>query len=169
MVGQVCEPLAASRPTASAVCREFVAVSRSFLHARLPRHCCCSQCTGWGTLTWWCGQCRSGWCASLTFARAWAPLKKIKRKSYFPRAALGELLWQVLGIFSGRIVVVWLRKKINERWTDKHRNVLRQIVVQGGWVQKRLYDIGWSNAKKCRGDCTTAGVGMRLEVRSQRN
>ena len=35
--------------------------------------------------------------------------------------------------------------------TDKHRNVLRKIVVDGGWVQRRLYDIGWSDDKKCQG------------------
>ena len=44
-----------------------------------------------------------------------------------------------------------LRRKTKEAWTDKHRNVTRKLVVEGGWVQKRLYDIGWSDEKKCRG------------------
>ena len=38
-----------------------------------------------------------------------------------------------------------------ERWTDKHRNVLKKIVVEGGWVQKRVYDVGWSNENKFQG------------------
>ena len=36
-------------------------------------------------------------------------------------------------------------------WTDKHRHVMRKLVVDAGWVQKRLYDIAWSDEKKCRG------------------
>ena len=44
-----------------------------------------------------------------------------------------------------------LRRKTNEAWTDKHRNVTRKLVVEGGRVQKRLYDIGWSDEKMCRG------------------
>ena len=39
----------------------------------------------------------------------------------------------------------------NEVWTDKHRNVTRKLVMEGGWVQERSYDIGWSDDKKCRG------------------
>ena len=44
-----------------------------------------------------------------------------------------------------------LRRKMNESWTDNHRNVTRKLVVGGGWVQKRLHDIGWLDEKKCRG------------------
>ena len=44
-----------------------------------------------------------------------------------------------------------LRRKINDSWTDKHRQGTRKEVVEGGWVQKRLYDIGWSDGEKCRG------------------
>ena len=40
-----------------------------------------------------------------------------------------------------------LRTKTNEAWTEKHRNVTRKLVVEEGWVQKRLYDIGWSGEK----------------------
>ena len=44
-----------------------------------------------------------------------------------------------------------LRRKIDEEWTDMHRDVLRKLVVEGGWVLKRLYDIVWSEEKKCQG------------------
>ena len=42
-----------------------------------------------------------------------------------------------------------LRKKTNEEWTEKHRNAARKLVPEGGWVQQRLFDIGWSDASKC--------------------
>ena len=35
---------------------------------------------------------------------------------------------------------------------DKNRNVMRKLVVEGGWVQKRTCDIGWSDERTCR-DC----------------
>ena len=41
------------------------------------------------------------------------------------------------------LVKAMLRKKFGEKWTDKHHHVLRKIVVEGGWVQKRLSDIVW--------------------------
>ena len=34
--------------------------------------------------------------------------------------------------------VALLRKKVKEHWTEKHRNVARQIFLEGGWTQKRL-------------------------------
>ena len=42
--------------------------------------------------------------------------------------------------------VLW--RETNEAWTDMHRNVTRKLVVEGGWVQKRLYDISWSDEKE---------------------
>ena len=45
-----------------------------------------------------------------------------------------------------------LRRKTNEAWTDKHRKVTKKLVVEGTWVQKRFFDTGWSDEKKCR-DC----------------
>ena len=39
-----------------------------------------------------------------------------------------------------------LRKKVRENWTEKHRNVARK----GGWTQKRVFDIGWSNFSQCQ-------------------
>ena len=43
-----------------------------------------------------------------------------------------------------------LRKKTKEEWTEKHRNVARKLALEGGWVQKRLFDIGWSDESKCQ-------------------
>ena len=41
-----------------------------------------------------------------------------------------------------------LRSNTNQAWTDKHRNVTTMLVVEGGSVHKRLYDIGWSDEKE---------------------
>ena len=43
-----------------------------------------------------------------------------------------------------------LRKNLKEHWTEKHRNVARKIFLEGGWVQKRLFGIGWSGESKCQ-------------------
>ena len=43
-----------------------------------------------------------------------------------------------------------LRKKTNEDCTEKHRNVARKLVLEGGWVQKKLFDIGWSDESECQ-------------------
>ena len=37
-----------------------------------------------------------------------------------------------------------LRKKTKEEWTEKHRNSARKSVQEAGWVQKKLFDLGWS-------------------------
>ena len=42
------------------------------------------------------------------------------------------------------------RGKTSDLWKDKHRNVVRKLVLETGWVQNRLYDVGWSDEKKCR-------------------
>ena len=54
-----------------------------------------------------------------------------------------------------------LRRKTNELWTDNHRNVVEKLVVEEGWVQKRLYDIRWSNEEKCRGCNNEEGTEAR--------
>ena len=41
------------------------------------------------------------------------------------------------------LIQAMLRRTTNEFWTEEHRNMTRILVVEGGWVQKRLYDIGW--------------------------
>ena len=43
-----------------------------------------------------------------------------------------------------------LRKKVRENWTEKHRSVARKIFLEGGWTQKRLFDIGWSEISQCQ-------------------
>ena len=43
-----------------------------------------------------------------------------------------------------------LRKKVRENWTEKHRNVARKIFLEGGWTQKRLFDIDWSDTSQCQ-------------------
>ena len=43
-----------------------------------------------------------------------------------------------------------LRKNVMENWTEKHRNVARKIFLEGGWTQKRLFDIDWSWEQKAR-------------------
>ena len=43
-----------------------------------------------------------------------------------------------------------LRKKAMENWTEKHRNVARKIFLEGGWTQKRLFDVDWSDTSQCR-------------------
>ena len=37
-----------------------------------------------------------------------------------------------------------VKRELRDSWTAKHRNVMTKLVVEGGWVQKRVYDIGWS-------------------------
>ena len=42
-------------------------------------------------------------------------------------------------------------RKTYEASTETHRHVMRKLVAEGGWVQKRLNDISWSDVKKGRG------------------
>ena len=39
-----------------------------------------------------------------------------------------------------------LRKKVKENWTEKHGNVARKIFLEGGWTQKRPFDMGQCQA-----------------------
>ena len=43
-----------------------------------------------------------------------------------------------------------LRRKTNDPWTHKHRHVMRKLVVEGGRVQKRMYDVGMSDEEVSR-------------------
>ena len=46
-----------------------------------------------------------------------------------------------------------LRKNARKRrkvGLKKHRNAARKLVLEGGWVQKRLFDIGRSDESKCQ-------------------
>ena len=40
-----------------------------------------------------------------------------------------------------------LRRNTYEVWTENHQHVTRKLVVGEGWVQKRLYDIAWSDER----------------------
>ena len=50
--------------------------------------------------------------------------------------------------------------KENQRLVDMHRNVLMKLVVDGGCLQKRMHDIGWSDEKWCR-LCAKGGNQIR--------
>ena len=43
-----------------------------------------------------------------------------------------------------------MRKKVREDWTEKHRNVARKIFLEGGWTQKRLFDVGSPVISQCQ-------------------
>ena len=43
-----------------------------------------------------------------------------------------------------------LREKTKGDWTGKHRNVARKLVLEGGWVQKKFFDIGCSDESECQ-------------------
>ena len=43
-----------------------------------------------------------------------------------------------------------LRRKTKDSWTHKHRHVMRKLVVEGGRVQKRMYDVGMSDEEVSR-------------------
>ena len=43
------------------------------------------------------------------------------------------------------------RKKVKEKWIEKHPNVARKIFLEGGCTPKRLFDIvGWSDVSQCQ-------------------
>ena len=43
-----------------------------------------------------------------------------------------------------------LRQKVKENWSEKHRNAASKIFLEGGWTQKRLFDVDWSDISKCQ-------------------
>ena len=59
------------------------------------------------------------------------------------RRRIEEVIW--LGL-----ALALLRKKTNEEWTEKHRNVSRKLLLEGGCVQKKLFDTGWSDESECQ-------------------
>ena len=50
------------------------------------------------------------------------------------------------------------RNKVKENWTEKHRHVARKIFLEGGWTQKRLFDIGCSDVSQCQACRTEEGT-----------
>ena len=59
-----------------------------------------------------------------------------------------------------------LRKKVSENWTEKHRNVARKLFLEGGWTQKRLFDIDWSDTSQCQA-CKKRKEKVKKSVLSQ--
>ena len=51
-----------------------------------------------------------------------------------------------------------LRKKTKEEWTEKQRSVARKLVLEGGWLQKTLFDFAWSDESKCQACHTKDGT-----------
>ena len=43
-----------------------------------------------------------------------------------------------------------VRQKVKENWTEKHRNAASKIFLEGGWTQKRLFDVDWSDISQCQ-------------------
>ena len=48
-------------------------------------------------------------------------------------------------------VPVMQDRKWSATRTSKHRNGMRKLGIEGGWVQKKLENIGWSDEKMSRG------------------
>ena len=46
--------------------------------------------------------------------------------------------------------LAFLLKKTKGVLTEKHRNVAREIFLEGGWTQKRQFDTRWSDVSKCQ-------------------
>ena len=58
----------------------------------------------------------------------------------------------------GASALALLLKKTKGVWTGKYRNVARKIFLEGGWTQKRLFDIGWSDVSQCQACKTEEGT-----------
>ena len=43
-----------------------------------------------------------------------------------------------------------LRKKMNEEWTENIETLPEKLVLEGGWVHKKLFDTGWSDLSECQ-------------------
>ena len=54
------------------------------------------------------------------------------------------------GQFIGRRGQQGTRKKKEEEWTKNIEMLRGNYFLEGGWVQKRLFDIGWSDQSKCQ-------------------
>ena len=57
--------------------------------------------------------------------------------------------WEGMGAWIDPALVL-LRKKAKGVCTETHRNVARKIFLEGGWTQKILFDIGWSDMSQCQ-------------------
>ena len=61
---------------------------------------------------------------------------------------------------------VFLRKKVKGVWTEKHRNLARKIFLEGGWTQKRLFGIGWSDISQCQACQMEEGTEKHREAQA---
>ena len=50
------------------------------------------------------------------------------------------------------------KRKSILKWIAENVNVARKLIVEDGWTQKRLYDIGWSDEKMCKGSDKEEGT-----------
>ena len=87
--------------------------------------------------------------------------RRIDMRSVCPKDVKKMLLQQARSLYWKKWVAkhectelmegMWLeRKKTNEEWTEKHRNVARKLILEGGRVQRRPLDIGGSDESKCQ-------------------
>ena len=85
-------------------------------------------------------------------------LLKQARMVYWKRWAAKHEYEELKGGVWLELIQAMLRRTTNEFWTEEHRHVARKLVVEGGWMQKRLYDIDWSDEKKCGGSYKEEGT-----------
>ena len=64
---------------------------------------------------------------------------------YWKKRAAAPECEVLRAVFWLESIHVMLRRKTSEMWAHQHRNVMIKLVVYEGWVQKLLYDIGWSD------------------------
>ena len=77
-------------------------------------------------------------------------LKQAKSGYWKKRAAKHEYEELLKGGMWLEPALALLRKKTNKEWIDKRRRTAGKLVLERGWVQKRLFDIGWSDESKCQ-------------------
>ena len=68
-------------------------------------------------------------------------LQNARKTSWKKRAAEHECEGLMEGVWLEPIQAL-LTEKASEKWTETHRNVMRKLVVEGGCVQNRFFDIG---------------------------
>ena len=96
-------------------------------------------------------------------------LQNARKTSWKKRAAKHECEGLMGGVWLEPIQAL-LTEKASEKWTETHRNVMRKLVVEGGCVRHRLYDIDWSDKEVCQGCQEEEGTekhGTRLAGREE--
>ena len=54
-------------------------------------------------------------------------------------------VWRTEGRYLARASSGSVANENKEEWIEKHRHAARKLVLEGGWVQQRLFDNGWSS------------------------